>query len=138
MENPDQNPSAETGPWLTGRILEQLRHLSKIGIPLMVLCAILGISAALLSLVYLHTFWFYVRTSSSDQLLPMISFMVTAAMLFFFTKGVTEGIRAWKLLKIGAQDDQALLEGSERLAKMFRWFSIWAGVFISSSLVFFS
>ena len=146
MENnsyhtPDKTPEfeAEHGLWLRNQLLIQLVRSAKIGLPLMALCILLGISTA--SMV-LFTFWLEIREISGDFYLmegknPKIIFdlLMGFVLLFLFARGIMEGKQAWSLLKFCETDDAALLEGTERLGKMFRWFVWWAGVLLASLFV---
>ncbi len=141
MENLEQEHPQELaenndyhGLWLTDQLLAKMRRSSKIGWPLMSLSILLGISALLLSLYRLYLNWtkfplkeFYLLEGST--LLRVLVPLTMFAMYYFFFRGMIEGYKAWRLLRFSETDDDALLEGSERLGKMFRWLVIWAGVF---------
>lgn len=65
--------------------------------------------------------------------LPNISRLgLSLLSLLFFTLAILEGKKIWPLLKICDQDDDALLEGTERLAKMFRWLYYWGAAVLAS------
>jgi hypothetical protein len=140
MENLDNETVQETvenhGLWLTDRLLEQLRRSSKIGVPLMVLCIIVGISVSLLSLYSI--FWFWSQKQGDFYLLEggnlsrVFNLLSTSAIIYCFTKGIIEGHKAWRLLRSSETDDDALLEGTERLGKMFRWLTLWGAIYMGT------
>ncbi len=132
-QEPTQN-NDDQSLWLTDRLLAQLRKSSKIGWLLMALGLLLGISAFLLSLFDLYLSWilyplkdFYLL--EGNTLFRTLSALTMVAMYYLFFRGMLEGYKAWRLLRYSETDDDALLEGSERLGKMFHWLVIWAGIF---------
>lgn len=141
----DETPrSPETsGLWLTKRLMDQLTGLSRIATPLMVLCSILTISYALQFLVIL---WLqYDRTPEdggkfylfeNGNFLKIIKTLASAAYIFLFSKALLEGTKAWRMLKNGRDEDDDLLEGTERLGKMFRWLTLWGGLFLCFMLFY--
>ncbi len=146
MENLEHVPPKELtenndtqGLWLTDQLLAQLRKSSKIGWLLLALSILLGISACLLSYYPIYLIWtkyplkeFYLLEEGT--LFRILVPVLMAAMYYFFFRGMIEGYQAWRLLRFSETDDDALLEGSERLGKMFRWLVIWAGVFVARIL----
>lgn len=130
-----ENPEAHS-LWLTDRLLAQLRSSSGLGIPFMILCIIVGISSVLLKLFHL---WSTEQWSTGDfylledgNLFKIVNILASAVIIYCFARGVLEGHKAWRYLKSSETDDDALLEGTERLAKMFRWLALWGGFFIAS------
>ena len=129
LEQPEND--ASTGLWLTDRLLEQLRNASRIGRPLIVLCILVGISSALISVFPL--FWYLQHLQGDFYLLEgdnayrVFNLLATALIIYCFAQAMIQGFKAWKHLRFSETDDEALLEGSERLAKMFRWLSLWGG-----------
>ncbi len=142
MENLDNDSPQELsestenqGLWLTDRLLEQLRNAAQIGVPLMLLCIIVGVAVAALSLFSL--FWFWMQREGDFYLLEggnlykVLNLLVTSAMIYCFARGIIEGNKAWRLLRWCETDDDALLEGTERLSKMFRWLTFWGGLYLA-------
>ncbi len=143
MENSENKTVHETvenqGLWLTDRLLEQLRRSSKIGMPLMVLCLIVGISVSLRSLYLIFWSWsqrqgdFYLL--EGGNLFRVFDMLSTSAIIYCFAMGILEGHKAWRLLRSSETDDDALLEGTERLGKMFRWLTLWGGIYMATLLL---
>ena len=101
---------------------------------------LLGISASLLLLFDYYWFWtayplkeFYLL--EGDTLYRILSPLTMGVLYFLFFRGTMEGYKAWRLLRHSETDDEALLEGSQRLGKMFRWLVIWGGVFVARILL---
>jgi len=124
------------GLWLTDHLLSQFRKCARLGRPLMALCLLLGVSTLLNSLYYLIWYWsqkslpatkFYLL--EGDNLYRLLSLAINIGLFYACARGIFEGYKAWRLLRFSKTDDDALLEGTERLGKMFRWLVIWAGVF---------
>ncbi|MFN0174991.1 MAG: hypothetical protein ACKVU0_10120 [Saprospiraceae bacterium] len=136
MENIDKETVENHGLWLTDRLLAQMRVSSKIGVPLMVLCIIVGISAASLSLFSIVWTWserqgdFYLL--EGGNLARVLNLLATSAIIYCFAKGIIEGHKAWRLLRSSETDDDALLEGTERLGKMFRWLTLWGAIYMGT------
>jgi len=120
------------GLWLTEQLLEQLRNSARVGMPLMLLCIIGGISAA--GFLLFSLFWYWMRHHGDFYLLEggnlykVLNLLATSIMIYLFARGIIEGNKAWRLLRSSETDDDALLEGTERLSKMFHWLTIW-GIF---------
>jgi len=132
MEHQDNNtPAPEQDLWLTENLLQRLSKTAGILRYAMVVCTLLCISAGCLTLI---EFWMWAKwvqggiyilhPDTFPHFLKLFSSLLT---LTFFTLGILEGKRIWPMLSICADNDDALLEGSERLGKMFRWFSWWGG-----------
>jgi hypothetical protein len=124
------------GLWLTDQLLSQLHKCAKLGKPIMVLGLLLCISTLLNSLFVLIGYWsqkalpatkFYLL--EGENLYRVLSLVINIALFYTCLRGTFEGYQAWRLLRFSETDDDALLEGSERLGKMFRWLVIWAGIF---------
>lgn len=63
------------------------------------------------------------------NLYRVISILISIALIYLCTRGMLEGYKAWSMLRHCESNDEALLEGSERLGKMFRWLVFGGGVF---------
>lgn len=53
------------------------------------------------------------------------------AAIYLLGRAVWEGLEAWRLLRHSDTDDNALLDGTDRQTKMFRWlvyWGVWYGV----------
>lgn len=141
QEKPEQE-DLNQNLWLTERLLKKLSNSARIGKPLMVVCLLLGLSTILKSLHFLYTYWaekdlptdkFYLL--EGGNLFRVISLLVNISFLYLCTRGIYEGYKAWSLLRHCETDDQALLEGSERLGKMFRWMALGAAFYLTFPLL---
>ncbi|MBC7775256.1 MAG: hypothetical protein H7246_07445 [Phycisphaerae bacterium] len=124
------------GLWLTERLLEQLRNSARVGMPLMLLCMVVGIAVAALSV--LSQLWFWMQRQKGDfylleggNLYRLLNLLLISAIVYCFARAVIEGYKSWKLLKYSQTDDDALLEGTERLSKMFRWLTFWGVLYLA-------
>lgn len=139
MENKGQPVAEETsenGLWITDTQLSNLLKTARLGKPLMAICTLLALSAAAMSLL---DFWMWAQWQSGgfylfegSNLFYISNFALSLLALLFFTLAILEGKKIWPLLKICDQDDDALLEGTERMAKMFRWLFYWGGAVLVS------
>jgi hypothetical protein len=127
------------GLWLTGRFLLQLLQSSKIALPMLVLALVAGLSQSLNGIFFQLYFWsrrsdsdFYLL--EGDNLFRVFNLLTALIIAYLFIRGVLEGRKAWLLLKHSETDDDALLEGTERLGKMFRWLTLWGGVYIGTHI----
>jgi hypothetical protein len=128
--------------WLTDRLLKKLSNTARIGKPLIVICLLLGISTFIKSLYFLYSYWsektlpyseFYLL--EDGNLYRVIIIMISIALIYLCTRGMLEGYKAWSMLRHCESNDEALLEGSERLGKMLRWLVFGGGVFGASILL---
>jgi len=128
--------------WLTDRLLKKLSNTARIGKPLMVIYLLLGLSTFIKSLYFLYSYWSEKTLPSSEfylleggNLYRVVSIMINIALIYLCTRGMLEGYKAWSKLGHCESNDEALLEGSERLGKMFRWLVFGGGVFGTSILL---
>lgn len=142
QEHLDQHadPSTSEGLWLTDALLVQFRKSSRLGQATMAVCLLLGISYAAMAAYFL--IWFWSKANLEDfyllqdgNLSRLFNLFVRIALYTCFFKGVLEGFKAWKQLRICQTDDDALLEGSHRLGKMFRWLTLWGGIYVVSLVI---
>lgn len=89
-----------------------------------------------------HQLYFWSQKSDADfyllegdNLFRVFNLLTSILIIYFFTRAALEGRKAWQLLRHSATDDEGLLEGTERLGKMFRWLVLWSGVFIGTILI---
>lgn len=150
MENTDHNEAldieapaeAEHRLWLTDELMKQLQASSKIGLPLMILCLLLGTSFTLMELAI-----YFVSNSSGyssddfylfegNNLLHAIKNIGTISILFCFFKASFHGYKSWLALRRAASDDDALLGGSEELILMFgKSLAYWGGAVVVFILI---
>ena len=141
MEDFNNEPSQtiverNKGLWITPRLRMQLRQCSSIGTPLVILCMILVIAVALLAV---NTLFIWTKGNKENlhllsngiinAIFPIITSLIA---IYFFIRAIIEGYKSWKLLD--KTDENDLLEGTERLSKMFRWLAIW-GIFYVLTLM---
>lgn len=149
MDNTDHNEAldmeapaeGEHRLWLTDELMKQLQASSKIGLPLIILCLLLGASFTLMELAI-----YFVSNSSGyssddyylfegNNLLHAIKNIGTISILFCFFKASFHGYKSWLALRRAASDDDALLGGSEELPLMFKWFAYWGGAVVVFILI---
>jgi hypothetical protein len=115
------------GLWLTQSLYKKLHVLAKIGLPLVLLVFILSLFSTFFSLHYLFENWqngmmghsFYLMEGSNPY--RALKFLTTALPHCFMFCALFQSYKAWTLLRHSETDDDALLEGTKRLVKMFRW-----------------
>jgi hypothetical protein len=102
-----------------------------------VFCLLLGLSTILNSLYYLYGYWaqkvfpttgFYLLEGGNFY--RAIRLLANMLLIYLGVRGIFEGYKAWSLLRHCESDDDALLEGSERLGKMFRWLALFGGAYL--------
>lgn len=98
--------------------------------------------AALFVLTTGHNFWQWFGYVNEEFYLledrnPSIFWGFSTSFFVYCLLGLSawEGWKAWSLLKHAADDDNALLEGTERLAKMFKWLAIWGVASVGFNLL---
>lgn len=146
MENLEQEASQEIAEdrehyslWLTDRILTQLRSSSKVGVPFIVLCILSVISIVSHSLYPLLLRWsqeqgdFYLL--EGRNLYRLFQLLSTLFVTYCFARFIIEGNKTWRLLRYSESSDDALLEGTERLGKMFFWLTFCGGAYLGSLIV---
>lgn len=118
---------------LTDYLLERMTSAARIGAPLMLLCLVLAILSGLM-LLYEFSEWlsalggdYYLMEGAN--LYKAFDALISVALLYLFIRGVVEGRQAFQHLRDSANDDDALLEGNERLVAMLRWFALFGFVF---------
>lgn len=128
------------GLWLTDRLLVQLLESSKIALPVLAIALIAGISLTINSIFLQLYNWsqksytdFYLL--EGDNLFRVFNLLTSLLIIYFFSRAVLEGHKAWRLLRQSETDDDALLEGTERLGKMFRWLTLWGYVVIGTVIL---
>ncbi len=138
QEIAEQNP--EKTLWLTDRLVHQLVQSSKIGRILLVILMLLGLSSAAQTAYFHYWLWsampdpdFYLL--EPETLTKVLSLLYSIGILYFFARAAMEGFFSWRLLRHCDTDDEALLEGTERLGKMFRWLSICGITFLAVNLL---
>ena len=134
------DPASTEGLWLTDALLLQFRKSSRLGQAIMAVSMLLGISYAANAAYFL--IWFWSKANLEDfyllqdgNLSRLFYLLVRIALFTCFFKGVQEGFKAWKQLRFSQTDDDALLEGSLRLGRMFRWLSFWGGIYVASLVI---
>ena len=126
-----------SGLWLSDLLLEQIQKSSRFGVPVMIIAIILGVSSVLLlivrfSLIMANRTFDDFYLFEGNNLRMTVSLLLSIAIIYCYSRGIMEGYKSWQLLKSGATDDDALLEGTERLSKMFRWLTLWGGLFVTT------
>jgi len=117
---------------LTKSLMAQMPSSGHLGAAaFFILLAIVAIDA-LLTLTSLTT-WFDTMPGGfylleGDTLSRLVSYLIPIVGIYFMGRASWEGLRAWRLLKQSNNDDNALLEGTDRLTQMFKWFVYW-GIF---------
>jgi hypothetical protein len=130
--------SAINGLWLTPGLTTQFIRNARIGVPLMVLWAVVGVASVVID-VYdgWETWWnkslsnFYLLEGKNLSL--TISLLLSLALYYCFARAIIFGFKAWQLLRRSESDDDALLQGTSLLPQMFRWLSFW-GILSAISL----
>ncbi|MBL7829327.1 MAG: hypothetical protein JNJ57_22010 [Saprospiraceae bacterium] len=141
---PTPSEKSTSGLWLTSRMMDLLAANARIGVHATILATIAGLLAVILSVATMWWVWTqYADTSESeafyllegDNLYKVVQFLLTFSMFFTYFKGVLTGFRAFKQLKRSAEDDEALLEGSERLWKTLYWLTLWIAIYAVSAIL---
>lgn len=125
LEKPEEPNSQDL--CLTDRLMKRFQVNARIGIPLMVLYLVLGVTALLNLLIDIglkfeqDTGPFYLF--EGNNLFVWINYLGSILGLYFLIHAALEGLQGWKRLLKSKTDDDALLEGTERLGKMFKFFT---------------
>jgi len=125
LEKPEEPSSQDL--CLTDRLMKRFQVNARIGIPLMVLYLVLGVTA-LLNLLFEIGLKFEQDTGpfylfEGNNLFVWINYLGSILGHYFLIHAALEGLQGWKRLLKSKTDDDALLEGTERLGKMFKFFT---------------
>lgn len=129
------------GLWLTERFLKRLRLSAKWGSASVWAILLVSLSSGLFALYYLLSDWqkdtegrdFYLLEGSNPyRALKLLSTTLPYGFVFY---ALFQGQKAWKLLHRCQTDDNALLEGTERLGKLFRWLVFASATFLIFKLL---
>jgi hypothetical protein len=140
MTEEEHIPSDNAGSLtLSDYLLERMKSTARIGAIVMKLCIVLAASYGL-TLLYEFSEWFSALESDyylmeKNNLYKAVDALSSAVMLFLFVRGVKEGHQSFQLLRHSVNDDDALLEGNERLVAMLRWFALFGFLFVGVLLL---
>lgn len=129
---------AETpGLWPSNRWLSAVTGMAGLGKTVMVMALIVGGICSFSSLYVQYYIW-------STRLMPDRDFFLfedynwlyvfntlsILALIYLYFRSILEGYKAFSLFQLSSSNDEALLEGQERLGKMFTWLCWWAGAYV--------
>lgn len=153
MENTNETPN-ETGPnndelpaleqqalALTENLMDNVQQIGQVGKVAMLLFLVL---AGLYTLNFCIDFlsWtgriqgeFYLL--EKNNLYYIWSFCTEAGAIYLFTRGAWVGFQATRDINEGVRfdDDDALLNGFERLTPMLRWFTFWGAFWLICAIL---
>jgi hypothetical protein len=139
MEQPPTNtePPSASGLYLTDLLLRRQIGMSTLGRVLFVMAMAVGFFRSLLALYIQYYIWSNrLQPDQAFYLLDDYNWMyvfytaTTFAIIYMFFRAGLEGLKAFSLLRLGDTDDDALLEGHERLGNMFKWLTWWGGTYV--------
>lgn len=140
IEQKDAENNSEKALWLTDPLLHLLAQSAKLGRILMIILMLLGLSAATETGYFHYLLWSSMSDSDfylleSETLPKVLNLLYSVGILYCFARATQEGFLAWRLLRHCETEDEALLEGTERLGKMFRWLTLWGASFLAVNLL---
>lgn len=140
METNQTTPEAQTatpGLWLSNRWLSAVTGMAGLGKTVMVMALIVG-GIRIFSSLYVQYYIWSMRLAPDRDFflfedynwLYVFNTLSLFALLYLYFRGIIEGYKAFSLFQLSSIDDEALLEGQERLGRMFTWLCWWAGVYV--------
>lgn len=125
------------GLWLSNRWLGAVTDMSGLGKTVMVIALIVGAIRSF-SRLYVQYYTWSMRLAPDRDFflfedynwLYVFNTLSLLALIYLYFRGIMEGYKAFSQFQQSGVDDEALLEGQERLAKMFTWLCWWAGAFV--------
>jgi hypothetical protein len=128
---------ATTGLWLSNRWLDAITGMAGLGKTVMVMALIVGAIRSFSSLYVQYYIWSMQLAADRDfflfedyNWLYVFNTLSLFALLYLYFRGIIEGYKAFQQFQLSSVDDEALLEGQERLGKMFTWLCWWASAYV--------
>ncbi|HAD14571.1 MAG TPA: hypothetical protein DCF33_19270 [Saprospirales bacterium] len=140
MENNQTTPeekAATPGLWLSNRWLGAVTGMAGLGKTVMVIALIVGAVRSFSSLYVQYYIWAMRLAPDRDfflfedyNWLYVFNTLSLFALIYLYFRGIIEGYKAFQQFQDCSVDDEALLDGQERLGKMFTWLCWWAGAYV--------